>query len=362
MDGAMSKPKSLNGKALTQFIVCVVVLLLLSAPLFYWLTKNFYAEDMIDLMEAVRQGRPEPVPDIEQDIMQGVMLQYALIATVLGIAMVLTANFISKRLWKPFDRTLEVVEDFKLENAMTPQFPDTDTAEFVRLNEALKKLMENSTRSYRLQKEFTENASHELQTPLAVFQSRLDLLLQFPEVTERQAAIIQDLYQMTSRLSRLNRNLLLLAKMENNQFKRAETVDVVALVRSLRGYMENLAEGLLPEIDFQVERLEIKANRSLLESMVNNLVVNAVRHNKPGGRVGMVVMRDELSVYNTSDEPALDGRALFSRFYRTSEKVEGNGLGLAIVKAVCDYHGWKITYGYAGGVHRFRVVFVASCR
>lgn len=84
--------------------------------------------------------------------------------------------------------------------------------------------MHKSLDSYRVQKEFTENASHELQTPLAIFQSKLDLLLQQQELTESQAEIIQDLYQMTSRISRLNRNLLLLAKIDNAQFAKSENI------------------------------------------------------------------------------------------------------------------------------------------
>jgi len=219
MDGTMKK-KSLMYKSLTQFIVCVAILLLLATPLFYWLTKSFYSEDMIDIIEAVQQGKPVPALDLEEDILHGIMIQFALIVTVLGVAIVLMMRFISGRLWQPFDKTLEVIEHFKLENGVCPQLAESDTKEFARLNTALQRLMTNSLNSYRLQKEFTENASHELQTPLAVFQSKLDLLLQQPELTERQADIIQDLYQMNNRLSRLNRNLLLLAKMENNQFSR----------------------------------------------------------------------------------------------------------------------------------------------
>ena len=191
------KKKSLMYKSLTQFIVCVAILLLLATPLFYWLTKNFYAEDMIDIIDAVRQGKPVPSLDLEADILHGIVIQFALIVTVLGVAIVLTMRFISGRLWQPFDQTLEAIERFKLENDLYPSLAESDTEEFARLNTALQRLMTESIHSYRLQKEFTENASHELQTPLAVFQSKLDLLLQQPEITERQADIIQDLYRMS---------------------------------------------------------------------------------------------------------------------------------------------------------------------
>lgn len=352
------KKKSLMYKSLTQFIVCVGILLLLATPLFYWLTKSFYAEDMIDIIEAVRQGKPVPTLDIEEDILHGIMIQFALIVTVLGVAIVLMMRFISERLWQPFDKTLEVIERFKLENGIHPQLAESDIKEFARLNAALERLMTDSLHSYRLQKEFTENASHELQTPLAVFQSKLDLLLQQPEITERQASIIQDLYQMNNRLSRLNRNLLLLAKMENNQFSRTESVDVVAVVEELLPYLESLSEGLVLKQNLEVGTLPVKANRSLLESMINNLIVNAVRHNKAGGEITLSLSDTQLTVSNTSDEAALDENLMFNRFYRPSEKTQGNGLGLSIVKAVCDYHGWTISYTYSHGKHEFTVRFL----
>lgn len=257
--------------------------------------------------------------------------------------------------------------------------PDSDTKEFSRLNTALNRLMTGNMKSYRTQKEFTENASHELQTPLAVFRSKLDILLQQPDLTENQAAIVQDLYQMTDRLSHLNRNLLLLAKMENSQFSREDSFDVVAVLNELLPCLENLAPGLTVRKDIQVSKLCLKANKSLFESLVNNLIVNAVRHNRPDGEIRVTVTSDSLSVSNTSNEPALDPATIFTRFNHrlsnhrtgvtTCAEIEsdadngleeagiGNGLGLSIVKSICDYHSWQITYSYLPGTHTFTVRF-----
>ncbi len=356
MGGAMKK-RSLMYESLSWFIGCVVILLLLATPLFHWLTKEFYAEDMIDVIQAVQQGRPMPAIDLEEDILQGIAIQFMLIAIILCVAIVLMMRFISRRLWRPFDDTLQVMETFRLEDGTIPALPISGIEEFARLNAVLGRLMTNSLDSYRVQKEFTENASHELQTPLAVFQSKLDLLLQQPNMTREQAAIIQDLYQMNIRLSRLNRNLLLLAKMENNQFSRMESVDVVAVIKDLQTYLESLSEGLVLRQNFAVDTLPIKANRALLESMASNLIVNAVRHNRPGGEIVLTVAHNGLTVENTSNEAALDEHQIFQRFCRLSEKTKGNGLGLSIVKAVCDYHGWKVAYSYDEGKHNFTVTF-----
>ncbi len=351
-----SQQRSLLRKSMTQFVVCVAVLFVVATPLFYWLTKSYYAEDMADLVEAVQAGRSWPVPDLERDIMVGIMIQYVLITVMLGVGVVLTMRFISRKLWAPFDETLDQIEAFSLESGSIPTLPMSDIKEFNRLNDSLRTLMHNSLDSYKAQKEFTENASHELQTPLAIFQSKLDLLLQQQGLTESQAEIIQDLCLMTTRLSRLNRNLLLLAKIENAQFAKSEAICLNTFVDDMLPFLKSIAGGLHIITDFQQE-VVVKANRSLLESMLNNLVVNAVRHNRRDGSIVLSVKADSLTVSNTSDEPALEATHIFNRFYRPAQNKQGNGLGLAIVKAVCDYHGWSVTYTYTEGKHCFSVNF-----
>lgn len=188
------KTKSLMRKSMTRFVACIATLFVLAAPAFYLLTKNYYAEDMADLIEAVQSGNDIPMMDLEEDIMKGIMLQYLLITALLFIGIMLTIRIMSKKLWQPFDKTLCIVESFKLENMQVPVMPQSDVKEFERLTDALRKLMKKDIDSYVAQKEFTENASHELQTPLAIFQTKLELLLQQPELTAEQASIIQDLF------------------------------------------------------------------------------------------------------------------------------------------------------------------------
>lgn len=349
--------QTLMRKTLVRFTACVAALLLLATPMFYWLTKNFYAEDMIDIIEAVRQGRPVPALDLEQDIMAGIMIQFAVIVTVLCVAIVVTMRLISKRLWTPFNATLKAMEGFRLESGKAPELSDSDIAEFQRLNKTFSILARNCLDSYRIQREFTENASHELQTPLAVFQSRLDLLMQQPGLNERQAGIIQELYDSVTRLSRLNRNLLLLAKMENRQFLLAEKVDVAAAVKELLPPLKLLADGITINANIAAGGPVVSANRSLLESMISNLVMNAIRHNVSGGSITIGVSGRALAISNTSDGNALDASRIFSRFYRPAGQRRGNGLGLAIVKSVCDYHGWQIAYSHEKGSHVFVVKF-----
>lgn len=350
------KRKSLSQKMLMQFVACIAVLLLLATPVFYILTKLYYAEDIINIIKAVGQGRPIPALDLEEDIMAGVMIQFGVIILVLAVAIVLTVRIISRRTWKPFNETLQQIEKFHLENGVLPELPQSGIEEFARLNQVLTALMRNSLASYNAQKEFTENASHELQTPLAVFQSKLDLLLQQPDLSEYQAELIQSLYEITNRLTRLNRSLLLLAKIDNSQYERREKINLSEFIDNLLPSLESLSGDITFHKDFKTS-LTVYANRILLESLVNNLVVNAVRHNRPGGEILLTLWDGELILSNTSDEPALDERLIFNRFYRPSEKVKGNGLGLAIVKAICMYHGWTANYRYENNRHTFIITF-----
>lgn len=358
----MMKQKRLIRKSLGQFAACLAILLLLATPLFYWLTKSFYAEEMHDVLRAVQSGQPIPETDLEEDIALGMVIQFGVIAGVLSLAMVLVTGLLSRRLWRPFEQTLLTMERFRIDAPAHEPLPETDVQEFTQLNAALNRLMDSSVAQYRLQKEFTENASHELQTPVAVLQSRLDMLLQSPNLTERQAEMVQDMYGVTGRMARLNRDLLLLAKMENRQFDRGEQADIAAVVRDLLPDWQTLAGDLTLRVEGAEQPIPVAADRTLVETLLNNLVINAIRHNRTGGKIGITLRPTGLSVANTSNLPALDANRIFERFYQPAAAADslsaggkGNGLGLAIAKAVCDYHGWTIGYAYTDGRHRFEV-------
>ena len=349
--------KSLLSKTLSLFVICTVSIFVLATPLFYLLTKHFYAEDMIDIIEAIGQGKDIPPLDLEQDIMAGVMLQFILIFLVISISMFITMRFITRRLWHPFDDTLKKTEQFNLAHSDIPCFTKTNVKEFARLNHSLKRLMEKDKETFRIQKEFTENASHELQTPLAIVRSKLDLLLQ-EEPDERTMRIIADLYELNTRMEHLNRSLLLLAKIENAQYTKMESVDPGSRINKLLAAYGALQKEV--KISFRDRRQQVVplcANVILLESLLNNLITNAIRHTHTSdGEVVLSLYEDHLTVSNPSDDgQSLPVSELFRRFRPGDAKTVGNGLGLSIVKAICDFHGWTITYKFEENRHYFIV-------
>lgn len=349
------KERTLSQRLMAQFVIAMVVLTILAIPILYFITTHYYAEDLTDLVS--NYGIKNPDIDLEQDTMVGLFLQFFAIIAILFITTLLVMRYVPKRLWQPFYETLDKVKGFKVEKGSIPKLEKSGTKEFDELNDTLTTIMTDSVKSYRIQKEFTENASHELQTPIAIVQGKLDNLLQDEKLTEHQSNEIQQIYQEMRHMSSLSRNLLLLSKIENNQYHALQQVNLCDKISSLLPSLESLAGDITVDTDFQNEGLVLNCNETLLESMLNNLVVNAVRHNMPNGKITISVIGKSLIVANTSDEPSLDEAHIFSRFYRSKVNQKGNGLGLAIVKSICDFHHWQIHYQYQDCWHKFVVNF-----
>jgi signal transduction histidine kinase len=281
------------------------------------------------------------------------------ILLALLVVIFFATRFISNRLWKPFYDTLQKIEAFNIEKHTVPAFSKTRIQEFCQLNAGLEKLINGTMLSYKIQKRFTENASHELQTPLALFQSKLDLLLQETDLSPEQARLIQSLYEASARLCRVNKNLLLLAKIENNQFIDLQPVSLSATIKEVLPYFKEQAEAkrlsLFTNIDSAKTVLE--ANKGLVEMVINNLLLNAIRHNCQNGTIRITIEGGVLNISNTGSESPLNRDFLFQRFSKLADQPQSNGLGLAIVKEICDRYNWKINYIWVNKMHNFYISF-----
>lgn len=349
--------RSLLNNSLYRFIGCTVVVLLLLTPAFYILTKDFYAEDLINVIDSIKNSGNIPVLDLKTDITIGLMIQFGLIFLVLSISLIITLGFVTKELWRPFNDTLQKIERFNLESSTIPFFYPTKIKEFTKLNQAVLKLMEKDIKSYKLQRHFIENASHELQTPIAVFQSKLDLLLQ-ENLNEKQSEIISDLYSLCDRLNKLHKDFLFLAKIDNRQYGQFEPINIAEFLKK----KIIVYKDLYSDYDVQLMKqgnsnVVVSANYSLLESLFSNLIVNAIRYSPLNHKVVRVVLNNKtLTISNAAiDNKKLDEEKMFQRFNNQNKK--GNGLGLAIAKAICDYHRWTISYMYNNNQHHFSVIF-----
>ena len=261
---------------------------------------------------------------------------------------------LSKSVWKPFRETLDQLKTFSLNNQTKIEFSKTDVSEFDELNQSLTKLIEHNVSVYKTQKEFTENASHELQTPLAILKNKLDILLQNQDLTEKQYQIAEEMNRALSRSSRINKNLLLLAKIENNQFENSEIHLDELLNQSMEILQEHFEQKNISVKTEISDNVKVNGNIGLTEVLINNLILNAIRHTSINGSILIRLSQSEFEVSNSGTDK-LNGDLLFKRFSRFSKDNNGSGLGLAIVQEICKSQNWTIDYRFENNNHIFSV-------
>lgn len=283
----------------------------------------------------------------------------AMITVFFFVMIVLGLLYLNRKLsasiWKPFRDTLSRLKTFNLNSQSKIEFPSSDTTEFEELNQSLQKLIERNISVYKTQKEFTENASHELQTPLAILKNKLDLLLQDKDLTERQYQIVEDMNKALTRSSRINKNLLLLAKIENHQFDNSEVILLDEILHQIIDILQEHFEQKNIKLEQEITgNIIVNGNNGLAEVLINNLIINAIRHTYPGGCISIRLTDSVFEVSNSGDEE-LNTNLLFKRFSKLSANNNGSGLGLSIIQEICKFHHWTAHYRFQNGKHIFSV-------
>ncbi len=278
---------------------------------------------------------------------------------VLLIITLLVVNRYSSRLvWSVFYDTVEKINRYDLNSHEEFSLFDSDVKEFTDLNRGLKAMTERIKNDYLNLKEYTENASHEIQTPLAIINSKLELLLQSGDMDEKQYKALADAYEASIRLSKYNSTLILLAKIENKQFPESKKVSPEAIVNSLLETLDDLIRAKKIEVVKQINpEVTLHMNPYLAEMLIVNLVKNAVRHNVKGGKLIIEVEDQFLMISNTGPDHAVDENLLFKRFYKSSSSPESLGLGLAIVRKICTLYGFEVSYRFKENLHCLKVSF-----
>lgn len=263
---------------------------------------------------------------------------------------------LSKKLWQPFQDTLQKIKSFKLNSQKPIDFQKTNIIEFAELNESLDKLIQHTILVYKNQKEFTENASHELQTPLAVLKNKLDILMQSDDLTEKQYYLAEEMNKALIRSALINKNLLLLTKIENQQFDSKEQIVIDLLLNQIMDELqEYFIEKNLVVSATILQDIVVKGNKGLIELLINNLIFNAIRYTSSGGAIKVALTKSGFEIRN-SGQHELNSELLFKRFSRLSSDVGGIGLGLSIVQQIVKFHNWEINYRFENNEHVFWVL------
>lgn len=296
---------------------------------------------------------------LERDDMVEAMLWYLgalfllfLICTSIGIQLVL------KGVFRPLHRLLDWLHCIQPGKEVPPLDNPTKIREFRQLSDAALDMGNRSYKAYEKQKQFIENASHELQTPLAIVRGKVELLAESEGMTEQQMEQLDEIYATLGRAVKLNKSLLLLSRIENGQYTEMEDVSVDEILDELLPDLMDIYEHKQVRLIRKREEQPfiIRCNHSLVQILVSNLVKNSLLHNREGGELQVLTTPTSLVIKNTGDVP-LDGEKLFRRFYHGMDgKKDSTGLGLAIARSIALSSSLKLTYEWQDGMHTFRLV------
>lgn len=296
--------------------------------------------------------------ELAESISIALLIMFGLIL----VSVVILNRYISRRLLNPFYQTLRKLNHFSFATE-PPSFPSSTTREFNELNIALDDMTQKMFLDYNNQKQFTENAAHELQTPLSVIKSRMDMLIQDKNLSEKSMGQIQEIEKSVNKLSHLNKSLVLLSKIENRQFEDSIPIDLAARFdKTILAFDDDITnKNIEVQKEFEANP-HLKINPFLAEILFRNLIQNAARHNVQDGIIKMKLTAQYFSIANTGDRITGDVEKIFDRFTKFNPSVESLGLGLSIVRQICAYYHFDIRYSYAEGMHLFKVVFGDSSK
>ena len=298
------------------------------------------------------------IPTIEKkDLIEAIFYLVLTLYVALLLAIILINVWVFRKSMKPLYVLLRWLEDNRLGRKRTELRNPTNVTEFCQLNDAVNAYASHSEEVFEQQKQFIGNASHETQTPLAICRNRIELLMEDETLKEEQIDELAKTLQTLEHVTRLNKSLLLLSKIENNQFGEETHVVMNDVLKHFLEDYKDVYEYRNIDVDMTEEGLfEVDMNEMLATMLVTNLLKNAFVHNADGGKIKVSFSSDAMEFSNPGDDAPLDPQRIFERFYQGKKREGSTGLGLAIAHSICQQSGLQIKYEYRDGMHCFRVM------
>lgn len=294
----------------------------------------------------------------DDDLMESLFKAFAIVIGFLVLAFFMVNWLLSKIIWKPFYKTVQLLNTYEIKNHEHLNFEASSTKEFNQLNAALNKMTDKIYADFIQQKEFTENASHEMQTPLAVVKANLSLLLQSPNLKEEEMNQLQSIENTVKKLTALNKALILLSKIENNQFNESASINfkekIETAIDNYQGLLQTKQIKIVTHFD---NDLTIHLNPTLTDVLITNLLQNAIRHNYEGGIITISINKNSVSISNTGEPLSILEKELFIRFKKNDASKDSLGLGLSIIKSITTRYNMDIIYNYSSKMHTFTLNF-----
>ncbi len=272
------------------------------------------------------------------DIIEGTLFIIIGVILLTFLFQILMIQLVNKRIWKAFYETLFQLQNFKI-NKSVPQLANTQINEFNDLNNRLSELMEKVNRDYKSNKEFNENASHELQTHLAVIRAKTEALL---NQSEKENKELQEIYTASTKLSQIQKSLLLLSKISNSEFADNKNVNFKEIIENCLDIYEDSCEIQKLKMNIHLQNTSVYMDKGLAEILANNLLKNAIKHNLKNGYITVKLSPGELIIENSGTPYKGDSGELFQRFAKGESGT--TGIGLSIVKQICDIYHFRISY------------------
>ncbi|MBT2161284.1 HAMP domain-containing histidine kinase [Zobellia sp. KMM 6746] len=290
-----------------------------------------------------------------ENILIAIILSYVTIILLIFIFLFYLNKARNKKMWLPFFTNLEAMKNFSVTSDKALYLIDSEIIEFSEFKDEIEVLTNKVRSDYKNLKQYTEDVSHELQTPLAIIQAKIENIINGDGLNDIQFEHLTSIQRDIQRLTQMNKRLTLLTKIENNQFVNMESVDMNLLVEKT---VKNFQELSNVQIKISGDANILAAmDPYLAEVLCNNLISNALKHSDPDGTIDINFMENMYSISNSGSKPLEHPENLYSRFYRESEAIKSTGLGLAIVKRICDIYKFDINYTFKSGRHIFTVKF-----
>lgn len=295
----------------------------------------------------------------KQNLLRAISIYLFSLFLALLVISILINYLISRKLWSPFYKSVEKAGNFDVLSDNPLDLPDSDIIEFKQLNNVFEKMTQKMRIDYLNLKEFNENAAHEIQTPLAVIRSKVELLMQNKNLKKDSLNLLKSIDEATTRLLKLNQGLLLISKIENQYFHENKKISLKEKTESfLESYREIMEiKGIRVELETSDDAI-VEMNEVLADVLISNLLSNAVRYNIENGYIKCIIDNESITISNTGLPLTTDPELLFRRFNKGGDNPQSVGLGLSIVRKITDNYKMTINYSYSRNIHIMRLNYI----
>lgn len=314
------------------------------------LKTGFYSKDGLPYSLEIRTSTVE-----EDDYSINLAIALTVLYLLIVLSILVVNYFVMSRAWKPFREILNNLSRYRFGHSKSFEPIPTKVKEFEELNGQIVNMISRNEEVFAGQKRFLENASHELQTPLAITISKLELLMQEGTLDESQLVRVSEAKQSLHRMVALNKSLLMLSRIDNNQYNEMEQVSFNDVLKNLLHDMEDIIEYKGIEVEFREQgNFTTQFNTDLAQIMLSNLIRNAIKYNTSPGKIRIEVTDSTIDIANSSNTGALNPTYIFERFHKGTQDNQSNGLGLSIVQSILEQHRHiKLAYRYEGSLQHF---------